>query len=217
MVAELAGWEALRAAGAAVKDDGLARLPELLAEFEAAATAAGAQVHWARDAAEAGRVVTDLVRRTGADQVLKTLAAAGIEAIETDLAELIVQLAGDTPSHILVPAIHYNRTQIREIFARRMPGVDLTTLTDDPAALAEAARRHLRERYTGRAGWMSCWSTPAGTRRQVSPPAPADHAGRPHARPMRSAPSCPSHGCGRRTARSAHPGRGRAHGAPSPD
>jgi len=160
MVAELPDWEALRVAGAAVKDDVLARLPELLEEFEAAATAAGAQVHWARDGAEAGRVVTDLVRRTGADQVVKiksmatqeiglneTLAAAGIEAIETDLAELIVQLAGDTPSHILVPAIHYNRTQIREIFARRMPGVDLTTLTDDPPALAEAARRHLRERF----------------------------------------------------------------------
>ncbi|WFE27125.1 lactate utilization protein B [Solwaraspora sp. WMMD791] len=160
VVAEVDQWEALRAAGAAIKDDVLARLPELLEQFEAAATAAGAQVHWARDADEAGRIVTDLVRRTGADQVVKiksmatqeiglneTLAAAGIEAMETDLAELIVQLADDTPSHILVPAIHYNRSQIREIFARRMPGVDLATLTDDPPALAEAARRYLRERF----------------------------------------------------------------------
>jgi L-lactate dehydrogenase complex protein LldF len=117
-------------------------------------------VHWARDAAEACEVVTDLVRRTGADEVVKVksmatqeiglneaLADAGITALETDLAELIVQLADDTPSHILVPAIHYNRTQIREIFARRMPGVDLARLTDEPAVLAEAARRHLRQRF----------------------------------------------------------------------
>ncbi|MFY1633522.1 lactate utilization protein B [Solwaraspora sp. WMMB335] len=160
VVDEVPEWEALRLAGAAIKDDVLDRLPELLEQFEAAAVAAGAQVHWARDASEAGHLVTDLVKAAGADEVVKIksmatqeiglneiLAAAGIEAIETDLAELIVQLAGDTPSHILVPAIHYNRTQIRDIFARRMPGVDLATLTDDPPALAEAARRHLRQRF----------------------------------------------------------------------
>lgn len=126
VVAELPDWEQLRAAGSALKADVLARLPELLVQFEAAATAAGATVHWARDAAEAGAVVTELVRAAGAREVVKvksmatqeiglneTLAAAGITAVETDLAELIVQLAGDTPSHILVPAIHYNRAQIQ--------------------------------------------------------------------------------------------------------
>ena len=160
VVGEVDDWEQLRLAGAAIKDDTLSRLPELLEQFEAAATAAGAVVHWARDAAEACEVVTDLVRRTGADEVVKVksmatqeiglneaLADAGITAVETDLAELIVQLAGDTPSHILVPAIHYNRAQIRDIFARRMPGVDLGRLTDEPAVLAEAARRHLRQRF----------------------------------------------------------------------
>jgi L-lactate dehydrogenase complex protein LldF len=77
----------------------------------------------------------------------EALEAAGVTPVETDLAELIVQLAEDTPSHILVPAIHYNRGQIRDIFARRMPGVDVDRLTDDPPALAEAARRHLRARF----------------------------------------------------------------------
>ncbi|SDX92027.1 L-lactate dehydrogenase complex protein LldF [Micromonospora pattaloongensis] len=160
VVAEVSDWEALRVAGAAIKDDVLARLPELLEQFEAAATAAGATVHWARDSAEACAVVTELVRATGSTEVVKVksmatqeiglneaLARAGIAAVETDLAELIVQLADDTPSHILVPAIHYNRGQIRDIFARRMPGVDLAALTDEPAALAEAARRHLRAKF----------------------------------------------------------------------
>jgi L-lactate dehydrogenase complex protein LldF len=161
-VAEVPDWEELRAAGSALKAEVLARLPELLVQFEAAATAAGATVHWARDAGEAGAVVTGLVRAAGAgpaDQVVKVksmatqeiglndaLAAAGFTAVETDLAELIVQLAGDTPSHILVPAIHYNRHQIREIFVREMPGAP-AGLTDAPAALAEAARAHLRRQF----------------------------------------------------------------------
>jgi L-lactate dehydrogenase complex protein LldF len=159
VVAELPDWQALRAAGRALKDDVLARLPELLLQFEAAATGAGATVHWARDAAEACTIVTDLTRAAGADQVVKVksmatqeiglneaLAAAGVTAVETDLAELIVQLADDTPSHILVPAIHYNRHQIREIFVREM-GDAPADLTEQPAALAEAARRHLRRRF----------------------------------------------------------------------
>jgi L-lactate dehydrogenase complex protein LldF len=160
MVGEVPDWEALRISGAAIKDDVLARLPELLDQFEAAATAAGATVHWARDAEEACALVTRLVQQTGTDEVVKVksmatqeiglneaLAAAGIAAVETDLAELIVQLADDLPSHILVPAIHYNRHQIRDIFADRMPGVDVSALTDEPAALAEAARRHLRAKF----------------------------------------------------------------------
>jgi L-lactate dehydrogenase complex protein LldF len=160
VVEEVPGWERLRHAGAAIKDDVLARLPELLEQFEQRATSAGATVHWARDAAEACAVVTDLVRATGSAEVVKVksmatqeiglneaLAEAGIAAVETDLAELIVQLAEDTPSHILVPAIHYNRHQIRDIFTSRMPGTDPGTLTDDPPALAEAARRHLRAKF----------------------------------------------------------------------
>jgi L-lactate dehydrogenase complex protein LldF len=159
VVEELPDWEQLRLAGSAVKADVLAHLPELLVQFESAATSAGAVVHWARDAAEACDIVTRLVRQAGTDEVVKVksmatqeielnsvLERAGITATETDLAELIVQLAGDEPSHILVPAIHYNRHQIREIFATRMGGAP-PDLTDDPAALAEAARLHLRRKF----------------------------------------------------------------------
>ncbi|GAB3932507.1 hypothetical protein GCM10027614_01820 [Micromonospora vulcania] len=116
-------------------------------------------MHWAADAVEANRIVTDLVKATGSDRVMKVksmatqeiglneaLEAAGIEPVETDLAELIVQLGQDRPSHILVPAIHRNRAEIREIFLREMPGVD-PALTDEPAILAAAARRHLRRTF----------------------------------------------------------------------
>lgn len=158
VVAEVPDWELLRERAAQVKDDVLDRLPELVARFARAATAAGATVHHAVDAAAANAVVTELVRAQGVDRVVKVksmatqeiglneaLAAAGVTAVETDLAELIVQLADDTPSHILVPAIHYNRGQIRELFARRMPG--FTADSDDPAVLAGAAREYLRRTF----------------------------------------------------------------------
>jgi L-lactate dehydrogenase complex protein LldF len=159
VVAEVPHWEQLRQAGRALKAATMARLDEHLEELERQVTARGGTVHWARDAGEANRIVTDLVRATGSDEVVKVksmatqeiglneaLEAAGIEAIETDLAELIVQLGEDSPSHILVPAIHKNRAEIREIFRRTIPGVD-PGLTDDPRQLAMAARTHLRERF----------------------------------------------------------------------
>ncbi|WP_051215601.1 lactate utilization protein B [Granulicoccus phenolivorans] len=159
VVAELDDWQELRAAGSAIKRDVLARLPELLEQFEAAVTARGGIVHWARDAAEAGAIVTDLIRATGETEVLKVksmatqeialneqLAAAGIHAQETDLAELIIQLGHDTPSHILVPAIHRNRAEIRDIFLAGMPGVD-PDLSTEPADLAEASRVFLRTQF----------------------------------------------------------------------
>ena len=159
VVSEVPDWEELRDAGAALKADAMDRLPELLVQLEEQVTARGGVVHWARDAAEANRIVTDLVRATGSREVVKVksmatqeiglneaLEAAGIEATETDLAELIVQLAGDAPSHILVPAIHRSRSQIREIFLEHMAGVD-PSLTDNPRVLAMAARAYLRERF----------------------------------------------------------------------
>ncbi|BCJ34504.1 iron-sulfur cluster-binding protein [Actinocatenispora thailandica] len=158
-VSEVDDWEQLREAGRTIKRRVARHLPELLERFERAATAAGATVHWARDAAEANRIVTDLVRATGSDEVVKVksmvtqeielndaLARAGITASETDLAELIVQLDDGEQSHILVPAIHYNRAEIREIFRREMADAP-ADLTDDPAVLAEAARRHLRRKF----------------------------------------------------------------------
>ncbi|WP_445167893.1 lactate utilization protein B [Mycolicibacterium sp. Dal123E01] len=157
-VAECADWEQLRAAGSALKQDVMARLPELLEELEANVVARGGVVHWARDATEANQIVAGLIRDTGADEVVKVksmatqeiglnehLEAEGIAAIETDLAELIVQLGHDKPSHILVPAIHRNRAEIREIFVREMP--DAGDLTDEPRVLAMAARAHLRRKF----------------------------------------------------------------------
>jgi L-lactate dehydrogenase complex protein LldF len=159
VVAELPDWAQLRAAGAAIKDDVLAHLDTYLVQLEQRVTERGGHVHWARDADEANRIVTDLVRATGSSDVVKVksmatqeiglndaLDAAGITATETDLAELIVQLGHDRPSHILVPAIHRNRSEIRDIFLREMGDVD-PALTDDPPALAEAARRHLRRKF----------------------------------------------------------------------
>jgi L-lactate dehydrogenase complex protein LldF len=159
VVAEVPDWEELREAGRAIKEDTLARLAELLVQLEGNVTAQGGVVHWARDAAEANALVADLVDAAGATEVVKVksmatqeiglneaLADRGITAWETDLAELIVQLGHDRPSHILVPAIHRNRAQIREIFLREMPGVD-PGLTDDPRVLAMAARRYLRAKF----------------------------------------------------------------------
>ena len=159
VVAEVADWAELRAAGAAIKDDVLAHLDRYLIQLEEQVTARGGTVHWARDAHEANRIITGLVAATGQRSVVKVksmttqeiglneaLGAAGIEATETDLAELIVQLGHDRPSHILVPAIHRNRSQIRDIFLREMPGVP-PQLSDEPAELAAAARVFLRRRF----------------------------------------------------------------------
>jgi L-lactate dehydrogenase complex protein LldF len=159
VVAELPDWEALRAAGQAIKADAMAHLDSYLEQLESNVSARGGRVHWARDAGEACEIISGLVSATGAREVVKVkslvtdeiglndaLAEAGVTAVETDLAELIVQLGHDWPSHILVPAIHRNRAEIREIFLREMAGVD-PELTDQPAALAEAARVYLRRRF----------------------------------------------------------------------
>jgi L-lactate dehydrogenase complex protein LldF len=163
VVGERPDWEELRLAGEAVKDDVLRHLDEYLLQLEEKVTAAGGTVHWARDADEANRIVVDLVKATGETEVVKVksmatqetdlngaLEAAGIAAWETDLAELIVQLGHDQPSHILVPAIHRNRAEIREIFLAEMGKVGTPAPADlqaEPPALADAARRHLREKF----------------------------------------------------------------------
>jgi len=158
-VAELPDWEELREAGQAIKAQTMRHLDGYLEQLETQVRARGGTVHWARDAAEANELITGLIQATGSHAAVKVksmvtdeiglndaLAAAGIRAQETDLAELIVQLGGDRPSHFLVPAIHRNREEIREIFLREMGDVD-PGLTDNPAALAEAARLHLRREF----------------------------------------------------------------------
>jgi iron-sulfur cluster protein len=157
VVGEVPDWEQLRSAGAAAKDRALGRLDSELERLESAVVAAGGQVHWASDGAEACAVVARIARSHGFDELVKVksivsdeielneaLAGCGITAVETDLAELIVQLGHDSQSHILVPAIHRNRAEIRELFRREL---DRPDLTDEPAALAEAARLHLRQKF----------------------------------------------------------------------
>jgi L-lactate dehydrogenase complex protein LldF len=156
-VDELPDWEDLREAGAAIKDAALLDLSSHLVQLETAVTSAGGMVHWAKDGTEACSIVASIARSHGVDEVVKVksiatdeidlnahLASAGIHALETDLAELIIQLDDDFPSHILVPAIHRNRAEIREIFMREL-GAD--ELTDDPGALTEVARLHLRAKF----------------------------------------------------------------------
>ncbi|MFE1103434.1 lactate utilization protein B [Nocardiopsis alba] len=156
-------WQRLRAEGERIKTHTLRHLDHYLERLEGSVQRAGGTVHWASDAAEANEIITRLIRRTGETEVVKVksmatqeielnnaLEAAGITAYETDLAELIVQLGEDLPSHILVPAIHLGRAQIREIFLQRMGEWGRPAppdLTDDPHALAEASRVHLRELF----------------------------------------------------------------------
>jgi L-lactate dehydrogenase complex protein LldF len=157
VVNELPDWEALREAGRSIKAHTLQNLDKYLLQLEESVQRAGGHVHWAADAAEANRIVIELVQAQQATDVIKikslttdeiklnkALAAAGINATETDLAELIIQLAGEHSSHILVPAIHKNRAEIREIFIRTL---GVSELTDEPKALAAVARTHLRRKF----------------------------------------------------------------------
>jgi L-lactate dehydrogenase complex protein LldF len=157
VVAELPDWEELRAAGRDIKAHTMRHLDRYLLELEASVQRAGGQVHWAADADSANRLVIELVRRAQAREVVKVksitndeiglnaaLEGAGIVPIETDLAELIIQLAGESSSHILVPAIHKNRAEIRQIFEVHL-GIDVPS--DEPEALAEVARQYLRRAF----------------------------------------------------------------------
>jgi L-lactate dehydrogenase complex protein LldF len=157
VVGEMPDWQELREAGKQIRQHTMENLDFYLEEFEANCTRAGGVVHWARDAEEARRIVVALAMANGSDEVIKiksmtteeiqlnsALEAAGIHPVETDLAELIIQLGQDRPSHIVVPALHKNRHEIREIFRRTM---NLPELGDQPADLADAARVFLREKF----------------------------------------------------------------------
>ena len=157
VVGEMPDWEALREAGHQLKEHTLRNLDFYLTQFEENCSRAGGKVHWARDADEANRLIVDLIRACHETEVIKVktmtsdeiglnraLEAAGITPYETDLADLIVQLGEDQPSHIVVPALHRNRMEIRQIFIERMK---LTALGDRPEDLTAAARQYLREKF----------------------------------------------------------------------
>jgi L-lactate dehydrogenase complex protein LldF len=162
VVAEMPDWQDLRESGRQIRRHTIRHLDHYLLQFEKNCTAAGGVVHWARDAEEARQIVIKLVKTSGAEgesptevikiksmtteeiQLNQALEEAGVHAYETDLAELIIQLGKDQPSHIVVPALHKNRAQIREIFKREM---NLPELGGTPQDLADAARRFLREKF----------------------------------------------------------------------
>lgn len=157
VVGEMKDWPELREAGSSIRQHALNHLDKYLAQFEEACTRAGGTVHWARDGVEANSLILSLLKKHQAREVVKiksmtteeiglnpALEAAGIHPYETDLAELIIQLGHDRPSHVVVPALHKNRQQVREIFRREM---HLAELGDRPEDLTAAARSYLRERF----------------------------------------------------------------------
>ncbi len=156
VVEEIPEWESWRRAAHRVKSHVVEHLPFYLQRFEAAATARGSVVHYAADAAEARTIIIDIARRFGGTLAVKAksmtteeiglvpaLEAAGIETVETDLGEYIVQLAGEIPSHITAPALHKSREDIGRLFADRLE----IPYTSDPEELTRIARRILREKF----------------------------------------------------------------------
>ncbi|MDX1963133.1 MAG: lactate utilization protein B [Pirellulales bacterium] len=157
--ASLPEWELLRETASQIKANVVANLADYLEQFANEATKLGAVVHWARDAAEHNAIVLNILQSRGAQKIVKSksmlteechlnpyLERHGIEVIDTDLGERIVQLAKEPPSHIVLPCIHYKKEEIGELFHEHL-GTDKGA--KDPKYLAEAARQHLREKFCG--------------------------------------------------------------------
>lgn len=157
MAQSLPEWEQLREAASQIKQHTLSHLADYLEKFERNATANGIVVHWAADAAELNRTVEDIIRQHGGNKLVKSksmlseeceltpyLEERGIEAVETDLGERIMQLMHCPPSHIVLPAIHVKREEVGELFEREL-GTEVGN--SDPTYLTHAARRHLRDKF----------------------------------------------------------------------
>lgn len=155
--ASVPDFEALRDQAAAIKAHTLDHLARYLEQFEAAATRAGAHVHWAGDATAHNELVLEFLQARGAERVVKSksilseecglnpfLERAGIEIVDTDLGERIIQLLGEPPSHLVAPAVHRTREEVGALFAREMGSPEGET---DPKRLTEVARRDLRPRF----------------------------------------------------------------------
>ncbi|MBV8659228.1 MAG: iron-sulfur cluster-binding protein [Burkholderiales bacterium] len=154
-------FEALRDAGQAIRDAVLANLGHWLTEFERAAEARGVTVHWARDADEACRIVAEIARAGGVRTAVKSksmvteeiglnaaLGAAGVEVVETDLGEYVIQLANERPSHIVAPIIHKNRDEVADLFeAHHARDRQDPAWRDDIAGLCREAREVLRPKF----------------------------------------------------------------------
>ena len=148
-------FERLRERGRQIREDGIRRMPALLLEFERNAEAAGAKVLWAKDGAAARRLIAEIARRHGVRAAVnsksmtgeeiglnRALQNAGIEATETDLGEFVVQLGGESPSHIIAPAMHKRREEVAALL-RKVAAPE----GDDIPSLARAAREYLRQKF----------------------------------------------------------------------
>ena len=155
-VAELGNYEEIRTAAAAIRDLALANLDLYLAEFERNAIARGATVHWAETREDVNRIVCDIARRHRVKKAVKSksmvteecalndaLEAAGVEVVETDLGEYILQLAKEPPSHIVAPVVHKTRDEVSDLFAQKHHAPRKT----DIAALTREAREQLRGHF----------------------------------------------------------------------
>jgi L-lactate dehydrogenase complex protein LldF len=160
-------FERLRARGQVIKQHALQNLPDLLERLERNCTRNGIQVHWARTTHEANRIVLDILREHGAGAIVKGksmvseemhlnafLARHDIEALETDLGEFIIQLNGETPSHIIVPAVHKNKREIARIFHEKLPDTPYTEAVEELNAIArDRLRRKFSEAKVGLLRW----------------------------------------------------------------
>lgn len=153
-------WEQLRETASAIKNNVLSNLHQYLTEFEKNAIANGIKVHWAADAKEHNEIVHSILKENEVQQIVKSksmlteecglndhLAANGVEVVDTDLGERIVQLAGEHPSHIVLPCIHWKKEEIGELFHKHL---NTPKGNADPQFLTNAARIHLREKFLTR-------------------------------------------------------------------
>ncbi len=152
-------WEALREQASQIKEHMLSHLPQYLLEFEANAKANGIQVHWAKDAHEHNEIVYSIIQKHGDKALVKSksmlteechlndfLEKKGIDVVDTDLGERIVQFRNEVPSHIVLPAIHLKKEDVGETFHQHL---GTPKGNKDPQFLTEAARIHLREKFLG--------------------------------------------------------------------
>lgn len=150
-------WEQLRSTASQIKDNVLSHLDQYLEEFEAKATKNGVQVHWATDATEHNRIVQKILAKHQVKRIVKSksmlteechlnafLTEKGIEVVDTDLGERIIQLKEEPPSHIVMPAIHLKKEEIGELFHEKL---NTKKGASDPKYLTESARQHLRQKF----------------------------------------------------------------------
>ena len=150
-------WEQLREWASGIKDHTLSNLNTYLLQFESQAKANGVQVHWAFDAEEHNRIIYDIIRKNKIERIVKSksmlteechlnpfLQSKGIEIVDTDLGERIVQFRDEAPSHIVLPAIHLKKQDVSETFHQHL---NTEKGNNDPQYLTEAARIHLRDKF----------------------------------------------------------------------